>query len=148
MVLLKRYSFWNKVASYFLIAAGSGHYIGHYVSYEDESQFSVGRLELAKRMQAYISSGPLPVSMWTMLQMFSLSFGLLFILGGLTSLVLIRPDLPLSSAERLMKFNCIFWGTSFAIFLIHPVIQPLVISAVASLLYGYAWWQVKTVSQT
>lgn len=144
MTILGRHSFWNRLASYFLIVSSAGHFVGHYISYEDESRFSPQRLELARRMQAHVAEGPLPISTWTMLQMFSLSFGLLLFLGGLSSLMLIRNDQSISLVARHLKFNTIFWAVSCIVFLLHPVIQPLVICTTAALFYGCALWRTKS----
>lgn len=133
-----------RAASYLLLLGAVGHSIGHYVSYVDESRFSLARRALVAAMKAYTSNERMGTSTWTMLQMFSLSFGLFLAFAGLVNLIFLRADPPPHMLKRMTVFNLIFWGISFFLFLlVHPVIQPIVISGVVSLLFALALWSLR-----
>lgn len=134
---------WN-LASYILLLGAVGHSVGHSVAYEDESRFSLARRAMVAAMKASASGGPTHPSTWTMLQMFSLSFGLFLAFAGLGNLVLLRADPPPRIMKRMTVFNLIFWGMAFLLFLlVHPVLQPIVISGAVALLFGLALWRVR-----
>lgn len=133
-----------KLASYLLLLAAAGHSLGHYVSYVDESRFSLSRRALVTAMKASAAGGPMHPSTWTMLQMFSLTFSLFLAFAGLMNLLLLHADLPPHRLKKLAAFNAIFWAITFLLFLlIHPVIQPIVISAVVALLFSGAYWSLR-----
>jgi len=133
-----------KLASYLLLLGAAGHSVGHYLAYEDESRFSLARRALVAAMKSSASGGPTHPSTWTMLQMFSLAFGLFLAFAGLANLVLLRAGPPLQILKRMTVFNLIFWGMAFLLFLlVHPVLQPIVISGAVALLFGLALWSVR-----
>jgi len=133
-----------KLASYLLLLSAAGHTLGHYVAYVDESRFSLTRRALVTAMKASAAGGPMHPSTWTMLQMFSLSFSLFLAFAGLANLVLLHAEPPPYIIRRMAVFNLLFWGIAFLLFLlVHPVIQPIVISGFVALLYGGALWSLR-----
>ena len=131
--------FFYRVAAWWLLVSAAAHSVGHYLFYMDESRFSPERLDLAKQMQSLVADPVLDGSLWRMLQAFSLAFGLFLLFAGISSLVLLRGKPSGSVLQRMANFNAVFWGVAFIlIFLLHPVIQPLIISGVTFLLFALA----------
>ncbi|MEE9208748.1 MAG: hypothetical protein V3U67_10350 [Gemmatimonadota bacterium] len=129
--------FFFKIAAWWLLVSAAAHSVQHYLFYIDESRFTAERLEIARRMQALVADPVLDGSLWRMLQAFSLSFGLFLLFAGVSSLVLLRGRPSGALLQRMARFNSVFWGGAFIIvFLVHPVIQPLVIAGAACLLFA------------
>lgn len=131
--------FFFKIGAWWLLVAAAAHSVGHYLFYIDESRFTPERLEVARRMQELVADPVLDGSLWRMLQVFSLSFGLFLLFAGVSSLVLLRGKPGGALLQRMAHFNAIFWGGAFVlIFLIYPMIEPLIIAGVAIILFGLA----------
>lgn len=138
-----RHKTWIKASSYFSLLAAIGHASGHYVYYIDLAGFSPERLELAKTMMAFVTDPSLNTSMWTLLQMYSLSFSLLWLLFGTFNLLLLRMDPTYTNLKIVLKFDWLFCLVSCILYImLDPVIQSIVISGACAALYLVSWIQV------
>ncbi|MBS1787813.1 MAG: hypothetical protein JST85_08830 [Acidobacteria bacterium] len=136
----KHFRLFYRIASYLLLVSGFGHAVGHYRFYVDRSWFPADRQSVANAMQAYVADSFLHATMWTLLQMFSLSFSLFFLFAGLINLLLLGGELPPEFMKRAARFNLIFWLIALGVFLaLHRVIQPIVICSSVSLMFALAW---------
>lgn len=145
----KSFRLFYRVASYLLLLSGLGHAFGHYRFYVDRSWFPADRQSVANTMQAYVADSFLHSTMWTLLQMFSLSFSLFLLFAGLVNLLMLGGDLPLEFMKRAARFNLIFWLLSLCLFLVmHRVIQPIVICASVSLMFALAYWKALSTQQS
>lgn len=138
----KSFRLFYRLASYLLLVSGLGHAFGHYRFYVDRSWFPADRQSVAKAMQAYVADSGLQSTMWTLLQMFSLSFSLFLFFAGFINLLLLGGELPPEFMKRAARFNLIFWLLALGSFLaLHRVIQPIVISFSVSLMFALAYWK-------
>lgn len=144
----KSFKLYYRLASYLLLLSGLGHAFGHYHFYIDRSWFPADRQSVANAMQAYVADGMTGATMWTLLQMFSLSFSLFLFFAGLINLLLLGGDLPREFMRRAALFNLVFWLVSLGLFVIlHRVIQPMVICSLVSLCFALAYRKASSTEQ-
>lgn len=145
----KHFKLFYRIASYLLLLSGLGHVFGHYRFYVDRSWFPADRQSVANAMEAYVADSFLHTSMWTLLQMFSLSFSLFLLFAGLVNLLLLGGNLPREFMKRAARFNLIFWLVALASYLaLHRVIQPIVICSSVSLMFALAYWKADSTENT
>jgi len=145
----KRFKLFYRLASYLLLLSGLGHAFGHYRFYLDRSWFPADRQSVANTMQAYVADNLTGATMWTLLQMFSLSFSLFMLFAGVINLLLLGAELPPEFLKHAALFNLVFWLISLGLFMaLHRVIQPVVICSSVSLCFALAYWKASLIEQT
>ena len=101
----------------------------------------VGQREFAMNAmkQAY-SLEPLQPSMWTLFRAFSVSFSLLLLFSGSVGVVLTWIGSPAHVLRSYALLGTVFWTAAFIPYaFVDPVIQPIVIAAIAVPLHALAW---------
>lgn len=131
---------WLRVAGGWLIAAGLAHLGGHYWSLVLENG-SIGLREFAMTaMRQARSPDPLHPSMWRQFRLYSATLGLLLLFSGSVAIVLSGRTTAMATMRLYALTATVFWTTYFLLCVfVNPVIQPLVIAAVAVPLHGAAF---------
>lgn len=139
----KSFKTWFGLAAGFLLLSFLGHSLGHYTSYLNESGFDAERMVWVTTMKNYSTQKiAIETSAWTMMSMYSLSLALQYLFGGLINFLLLKSEIPPAALRKIAGFNSTFWGITFLLVLVlNPVIQPLIISLTACLLFGMAFWK-------
>ena len=132
---------WMYVAGGWLILGGLGHLGYHLWGLVLENDVAGGLREFAMgAMKQAQSPDFLRPSMWTVYRLYSVSMALLWIFGGLVDLVFALKDTPREVRARLALLQTVFWTVAFVPYaFIDPVIQPLMVVAVAVPLHGIAY---------
>ncbi len=132
--------FWLRTAGAWLLLAGLAHLGGHYWSLVLEHG-SVGLREFAMTaMRQARSPDPLNPSMWRQFRLYSATLGMLLIFAGSVAVVLAAKSTPTATMRRYALTATVFWTAYFLLCVfVNPVIQPLVIAAVAVPLHGAAY---------
>lgn len=135
-----RPGFWLRLAGAWLLIAGVAHLGGHYWSLVLENG-SVGLREFAMTaMRQVRSPDPLNPSMWRQFRLYSATLGLLLLFAGSVSLLLASRGTRVATMRRYALTATAFWTVYFLLCVfVNPVIQPLVIAAVAVPLHGAAY---------
>ena len=129
-----------RLGAFWLLAAAAGHAAAHYRFYVDESAFPSDRLALVRVMEAFHTGVLDGTSLWTILQMFSLAFGLLLAFAGACNLLLLGTTRDPGVVRRFAGFNAVFWSAAAALVgVMHPVLQTIVIAGTAFLLFGASY---------
>lgn len=138
--MLAKPHLWLRVAGAWLLAAGLAHLAGHYWSLVLENG-SVGMREFAMTtMRQVRSPDPLNPSMWRQFRLYSATLGLLLLFAGSVAVVLSGRETPVGTMRRYALTATLFWTVYFLLCVfVNPVIQPLMIAAVAVPLHGGAY---------
>ena len=89
--------------------------------------------------QAY-SLDPLQPSMWTTFLAFSVSTSLLPLFSGAVGITLAWIASPPRILRGYALLGTVFWTAAFIPFaFLHPVVQPIVVAAIAVPLHALAW---------
>lgn len=131
---------WLYVAGGWLIVAGLAHFAAHTWTVVLENGM-VGLRDFAMNaMKQARSPDPLQPSLWRQFRLFSVSFGLLLIFSGSVNVVLAWTRAPRTVVQAVTLFSTIFWTVAFVPFaFIDPVIQPIVIAAIAVPLHAIVY---------
>jgi len=131
---------WLYIAGAWLIIAGVAHTGAHVWSFVLENGM-VGMREFAMNaMKQAQSTDPLAPSLWRQFRLFSVSFGLLLLFAGCANVVLAWTNAPTPTLRAFALFGTIFWTLAFIPFaFIDPVIQSIVVAALAVPLHGLAY---------
>jgi len=131
---------WLYAAGGWLILGGVAHLGWHVWAYVME-QAMVGQSEFAMgAMKQALSTDPLRPSLWGQFRVFSASFGLMLLFAGCIDIVLAWTRAPLAMIASLSLLGTVFWTMAFLVFVaIDPVIQPILVSAVAVPMHTIAW---------
>lgn len=133
---------WVVAASAWLILTALGHTWGHWIYFQNVAGFDPELRALYDGVVAVRSGSRDGAHIWGLLRMFSSSFTLLLLLGGITGLVVVGSRPSADVVRRLAGFNALFWVAALIVLLsVYPVIQSVVISSGAAALYGVAWWR-------
>lgn len=138
--MLLKPAFWLRVAAGWLLLCGVAHLAGHYWSLVLENG-SVGMREFAMTtMRQVRSPDPLNPSMWRQFRLYSATLGLLLLFSGTVNWMLSARGTQISTMRRYALTATVFW-TAYCMLCVfmEPVIQPLVIAAVAVPLHGAAF---------
>lgn len=128
---------WLYVAGAWLILGGLAHSTAHVWTFVLENGM-VGLRDFAMNaMKQARSADPLHPSMWRQFRLFSVSFGLLLLFAGSLDVVLAWTRAPRETLRAVALLATTFWTVAFALFaLVDPVIQAIVVAAVAVPLHG------------
>lgn len=139
--MLRSPRLWLGVAGGWLAFAGLGHLGYHVWGVVLENDFAGGLREFGMQaMKQAQSPDPLRPSMWRVYRVYSVSLAFLFLLGGLVDFTAARSAVPHSVKSSLALLQTIFWTAAFVPFaLVDPVIQPLMVVAMAVPLHGIAY---------
>lgn len=130
-----------RTASIFAFLCALAHALGHIFFYIDIGSFDSRRRAVYETMTSYEADPVLHGSLWRILQMFSLSFSLFLLLTGVVGFWLLKQDVPPAVLRSLTRLFVVFWLLALGLFCgLHPVIQPITISAALALLYGLSLW--------
>ena len=132
---------WLWVAGGWLILGGLSHLTWHVWGLVLENETAAGLREFAMNaMKQAQSPDPLRPSMWSSYRLFSVSTGMLWILGGLLDVVFVTVDAPRRILGVLALVQTVFWTVAFAAYaFLDPLIQPLLVVAGAVPLHGIAY---------
>lgn len=138
--MLHNWRVWLYAAGGWLILAGIAHLGWHVWAYVME-QGMIGQTEFAmSAMKQALSTDPLQPSLWGQFRVFSASFGLLLLFAGCIDVVLAWTRAPRATTASFALFGTLFWTVAFLVFVaIDPVIQPILVSAVAVPMHTIAW---------
>lgn len=131
---------WFYISGAWLVLGGLAHFAGHTWSLVLENGM-VGLLDFAMNaMKQARSPNPLNPSLWRQFRLFSTSFGLLLLFAGSLNIVLAATRAPRQTLQVVALFATIFWTLAFVPFaLIDPLLQAILIAAVAVPLHAIAW---------
>lgn len=134
--MLRNPRVWLHVAGFWLIVCGLAHGYVHVTSILLE-----GRQDFAARaMQSATSLEPLHPSLWTRYGAYSVGLALLLIGGGIVDVLLAWMEAPPRILRAIALAGTLFWTVAFAPFaFLHPVLLPIVASALAVPLHGIVW---------
>ncbi len=138
--MLRNPRVWLVAAGGWLVLAGLAHAAAHVWYFVLENDM-VGMREFAvDAMKQAESLDPLRPSLWRQFRAFSTGFGLLFVFAGVVDLVLWWSAAPLPTLRTFALASTLFWTVAFGLFaLVDPVIQALLITAVAVPMHGIAF---------
>lgn len=147
--MLRNPRVWLYAAGGWLIVGGSAHLVLHIWSFVLENGM-VGLRDFAMNaMKQAQSLEPLRPSLWRQFRMFSVSFSLLLFFGGIVNVLLARIDAPLRVIRAFALLGALFWTAAFVPYaFIDPVIQGIVVAAVAVPLHGIAYITAEAAAQT
>ena len=131
---------WLYAAGAWLVLAGLAHTGSHVWTSVLENGL-VGQREFAMNAmkQAY-SLDPLQPSMWTTFLAFSVSTSLLLLFSGAVGITLAWIASPPRILRGYALLGTVFWTAAFIPFaFLHPVVQPIVVAAIAVPLHALAW---------
>lgn len=139
--MLRNPRVWLGIAGGWLVFAGLGQLGDHVWGLVLENDMAGGLRDFAMQaMKQAQSPDPLRPSMWRVYRLYSVSLALLFFFSGLVDLVFARIDVPHAARSTLALVQTVFWTVAFIPFaLVDPVIQPLVVVALAVPLHGIAY---------
>lgn len=132
---------WLYVAGGWLIVGALGQLGYHVWGLVLENDVSGGLREFAMQaMKQAQSPDPLRPSLWRVFRLYSVSLALLWLFAGVVDLAAAFSDVPNGVRTGLSLIQTVFWTLAFVPFaLVDPVIQPLVVVAVAVPLHGIAY---------
>lgn len=138
--MLRNPRVWLYAAGGWLIVAGLAHTAAHVWTFVLENGM-IGLREFAMNaMKQAQSTDPLRPSLWRTFRMFSISFGLLLLFAGFADVLLAWTKAPPRTLGAFALFGTVFWALAFVPFaFIDPVIQPIMIVAVAVPLHAIAY---------
>jgi len=133
---------WLYVAGGWLVLAGLAHLAFHVWGFVLENQTSAGMWELAMgAMKQAQSPDPLRPSLWRVFRLFSVALALLWLFAGTVDLIFAFMDVPPQVRTTVSLLQTVFWTAAFVPFaLIDPVLQPLIVVALAVPLHGIAYF--------
>jgi hypothetical protein len=130
---------WLVAAGGWLILAGLAHSTAHLWYYVLEHDL-IGRRFVVEAMKQASSADPLNPSLWRQFRAFSMGFALLFYFTGVGNLLLLWTKVPMETLRVFTLLETVFWTLAFGLFaFVDPVIQPIVVTAVAVALHGIAF---------
>ena len=131
---------WLYAAGGWLVVTGAAHTAAHVWTFVLENGM-VGLREFAMNaMQQAQSPDPLRPSLWRQFRMFSVSFGLLLFFSGAMSVLMASIDVRPATMRAFALFGTVFWTVAFVPYaFVDPVIQSIVVAAVAVPLHGLAY---------
>ena len=138
--MLRNPRVWLYAAGGWLILTGLTHTGAHVWTFVLENGM-VGLREFAMNaMKQAQSADPLSPSLWRLMRTFSVSFSLLLLFVGSANILLAWTRAPARTLRVFSLFCTVFWTIAFVPFaFIDPVIQPIIVSAVAVPLHALAY---------
>lgn len=132
---------WLYVAGGWLVLAALAQLGYHVWGIVLENDVAGGLREFAMNaMKQAQSPDPLRPSMWRVFRLYSVSTGLLWLFAGTIDIVAAFATLPARVRTVLALIQTVFWTAVFVPFaFVDPVIQPLVVVALAVPLHGIAY---------
>ena len=138
--MLRSPKFWLYAAGGWLLLTGAAHGVMHTWSFALENGVAGMREFAINQMKQTQSFDPLQPSLWGQFRTFSVSFGLLLIFAGTVDVMLAWASAPVRFVRSFALFATLFWTAAFIPFaFLDPVIQALVVAAVAVPLHGIAY---------
>ena len=138
--MLRNPKFWLYAAGGWLLLSGVTHGVMHTWSFALENGVAGMREFAINQMKQTQSFDPLQPSLWGQFRTFSVSFGLLLVFAGAVDMLLAWAHAPVRFIRTFALFATLFWTAAFVPFaFLDPVIQAIVVAAVAVPLHGIAY---------
>jgi len=137
--MLKRYSFWLKLAAIFQLLTGAVHSIGLFIDAQPANDSERQLQELMNNYKMDAGAGFHP-SMQNLFTALSACFSLVCFLGGWLNFYLVRKKIDPSILKGVTGINLIVFGVCFAIMLTFTFLPPIALTGLISLflLISYA----------
>lgn len=146
--MLRNPRVWFYAAGGWLLLCAAAHATAHVWLFVLENEFYGLREFAMNAMKQAESPDPLRPSLWRHFRMFSVGFGLLMAFAGLTDLLLARPGVDDEIRRLFALMSTVFWTVAFGLFaFVDPVLQALLVAAVAVPLHGIAYVTVDRVTR-
>ena len=138
--MLRNPRVWMYAAGGWLLVCAAAHATAHVWLFVLENEFYGLREFAMNAMKQAESPDPLRPSLWRQFRMFSVGFGLLMAFGGLAGVLMAGSRTPDETRRAYALLSTVFWTVAFGLFaFVDPVLQALLVSAVAVPLYGIAY---------
>ena len=122
-----------------LLLCAAAHATAHIWLFVLENEFYGLREFAMNAMKQAESPDPMRPSLWRQFRMFSVGFGLLLAFTGLTTVLMAGERTTGETRRSFALLSTVFWTVAFGLFaFVDPVLQALLVSAVAVPLYGIA----------
>jgi hypothetical protein len=143
---------WLVAAGGWLIVAGLAHATAHIWLFLLENELYGMREFAVDAMKQAESLDPLRPSLWTQFRLFSAGYGLLLFFTGVGNLLLWWTRVPAETLRVFTLLETVFWTFAFGLFaFLDPVLQPIVVAAVAVPLHAVAFltadWELRTTTR-
>ena len=131
---------WLYAAGGWLLLGTAAHATAHVWLFVLENEFYGLREFAMNAMKQAESPDPLRPSLWRQFRMFSVGFGLLMAFTGVADLILAGSSVENRTRRAFALMSTVFWTVAFGLFaFVEPVLQALLVSAVAVPLHGIAY---------
>ena len=138
--MLRNPRVWMYAAGTWLLGCAAAHATAHVWLFVLENEFYGLREFAMNAMKQAESPDPMRPSLWRQFRMFSVGFGLLLAFTGLTTVLMAGERTEDATRRSFALLSTVFWTVAFGLFaFVDPVLQALLVSAVAVPLFGIAY---------
>jgi hypothetical protein len=131
--MLKSYTFWFKSAIVLQLLTAGVHALSFLIKRPPTSESEKQMLDLMINLKKDMGAGFNP-SMMDMLLALSSCFTLVYLLGGLLNIHLIRKKVDMEVLKGVLNVNLLIFGTSFIIMAFLTFLPPIIMTALVFIL--------------